>query len=310
LGFAPCRWNGAVIPDRFIERLAEHVELVTVCPESDIGLGVPRDPLRVVSKNGQDRLMQPNTGKDVSDAMRTFTRQFLDELGDVDGFILKDRSPSCGVKGVKAYHSMERGSSAGKTSGFFGGTVLERYPHVPVESEGRLMNYVLREHFLTGLFTGARFRMIHREPRMKDLVGFHAEHKFLLMAYNQDILHALGRITANSERLPVSEVYEQYAGGLAAAFARAPSYGAHINVLMHALGYFSDKLSSREKRFFLDSLEEYKTERLPLSVPIALVRSYIVRYQEEYLLRQRYFAPYPEDLVAITDSGKGRSFNR
>lgn len=163
LGFAACRWNGAVIPDKFIEKLNQHAHFTTVCPEIAIGLGVPRDPLRIVSVNDEQRLLQPNTGKDVSIQMETFAKEYLASLKEIDGFILKDRSPSCGVKGVKVYIGKEDRGTVSTAAGFFGRSVLQRFGHVPIETEGRLMDYTLREHFLTQIFTFARFRTVGKQ---------------------------------------------------------------------------------------------------------------------------------------------------
>ncbi|MEA3366709.1 MAG: DUF523 domain-containing protein, partial [Planctomycetota bacterium] len=103
LGFAACRWDGATIADPFVTRLHGHVMFCTVCPEVEIGLGCPRDPIRVVERNGERHLVQPATGRDVSDPMRHYTARTLDAVGQVDGFLLKSRSPSCGIKDVKIY---------------------------------------------------------------------------------------------------------------------------------------------------------------------------------------------------------------
>ena len=78
LGFAACRYNGQMISDEFVRRLTDHVDFVTVCPEMEVGLGCPRDPIRVVMISKQPRLVQPTTGKDISDTMRVFARGFLD----------------------------------------------------------------------------------------------------------------------------------------------------------------------------------------------------------------------------------------
>jgi uncharacterized protein YbgA (DUF1722 family) len=126
------------------------------------------------------------------------------------------------------------------------------------------------------------------------------------MAYNQKELQVLGRIVANPDRLPLADVVETYENHLKMALAKAPRYNSCINVLMHALGYFSKELGAKEKAFFLRTLDEFRDRRLPLSVPIGIVKSYIVRFEEPYLARQAFFEPYPEDLVSITDSGKGR----
>ncbi len=306
LGFAACRWNGVTIPDAFVSLLEPHVEFVPVCAEVEIGLGVPRDPVRVVSVGGELRLIQPATGRDVTAEMTRFAQGYLDAVGDVDGFILKSRSPSCGIKDVKVYPTAEATSPSGKGAGFFAAAVLERFGDLPVEDEGRLTNFGIREHFLTRVFALARLRETLASGAMRDLVAFHARHKLLLMAYNQTALRTLGRVVANPDRRPFADVAADYRAHFGKALSRPPRAGAIINVLMHALGYFSDGLSAREKALFLDTLERYRDRKIPLSAAVAILRAWIVRFDNAYLAEQVFFDPYPEALAEVTDSGKGR----
>jgi len=304
--FEHCRWNGLVISSEFVRKLDEFVEFVQVCPEVEIGLGVPRDPIRIVRSDDGLRLVQPATGRDVTGDMVSFSKRFLDALPPVDGFILKSRSPSCGIKEVKIHAAADKPGGAGKGSGFFARAVSERYPLLPIEDEGRLTNFRIREHFLTRIFTLARFRSVRESGRMKDVVSFQAGNKLLLMACNQTEMRALGRIVANTERRPVGALLDEYGEHLQRALARPSRFTADINVLMHALGYFSKKLGPGEKAFFLDTLEQYRSGKIPLSACLSVVRSWIVRFGEPCLAMQSYFEPYPIGLVGITDSGKGR----
>ncbi|MBN1936859.1 MAG: DUF1722 domain-containing protein [Anaerolineae bacterium] len=308
LGFAACRYNGATIPDAFVEQLEPYVTYLPVCAEVEIGLGVPRDPIRVILINDAPRLIQPATGADVTEKMQTFAAAHLDALTDIDGFILKGRSPSCGIKDVKIYRGVEKGAPvARKGHGFFAQAVLERYGHLPVEEEGRLMNFILREHFLTALFTLADFRAVKTAGAMGELVRFHTDNKLLLLAYSESQYRLMGPIVANHAKKPAAEVIAAYETHLGKALARPARRTAGINVLMHALGYFSEKLTSDEKAYFLDTLEKYRAEKVPLSVPVSLLGAWIARFKEPYLARQTFFAPYPEDLMLISDSGKGRN---
>ena len=306
LGFARCRYDGAIISSAEVKALAPFVDFTPVCPEMEIGLGVPRNPIRIVTGDGGERLVQPATGKDVTADMKGFAASFLGSVGSPEGFILKYRSPSCGVKEVKIYESAGSKTPVRRGAGFFGGAVLAGSADLPVEDEGRLLNFRIREHFLARVFTLAAFRDVRTSRSMKRLVKFQAENKFLLMAYNQKEMRIMGRIVANLEKRPVSDVIEDYHGHLKAALAAAPKYTSAINVLMHALGYFSDDLTGREKAFFLESLEEYRGAKVPLSVPVGIAKSYVVRFESDYLMQQSFFRPYPEELVRITDSGKGR----
>ena len=306
LGFEHCRYNGNIIHEPAVEHLKTFVEIETVCPEVEIGLGVPRDPIRLVGDPLNPRLVQPSTGLDVTDKMRAFATRRLRDLEAPDGFVLKFGSPSCGPRDVKCYVNEKRGAASTKTHGAFGGAVVERFRESVVEDEGRLKNFDIRQHFLTRLFTQARFQGLRESPSMKGLVAFHSQHKLLLMAYNQAKMRALGRVVANPEKRPLDVLLATYAEGLRDALIKAPRRVSAINVLMHALGYVSESLSSAEKAFFLDSLEQYRNGHVPLSVPTSLMRSWIIRFEVDYLADQVYFEPYPHDLVEVLDSGKGR----
>jgi len=307
LGFEHCRYNGEMINDTFVQKLVPLVEAETICAEVEIGLGVPRDPIRIVSAGDELKLVQPETGIDVTRKMLDFCDSYLGSLDDVDGFILKFRSPSCGIREVRRFPPGYKKGPLGKGAGFFGGAVIEQFPHLGVETEERLKNFRIREHFLTRLYTMARFREMKKSGSMEDLVAFHTRNKFTLMAYNQKELKEMGRVVANPKKDPAVKVISDYGEHLSRALARSPRYTSNINVLMHAMGYFSDKISAEEKSYFLDSLQRYRQGQIPLSVCIHIIRSWIIRFDEPYLGQQDFFHPYPEKLMFISDSGKGRN---
>lgn len=306
LGFAHCRYNGLTIESQFVDMLKPYVEFKTVCPEVEIGLGIPREPIRLVKVKDDLKLIQPATNLDCTVKMKDFAQQFLSSIGEVDGFILKSRSPSCGIKDVKVYPAAEKAAVIGKTAGFFGDLVLKQFPHLPVEDEARINDFRIRENFFTRIFLNADFRRVKKTGSMKELVRFHSDNKFMIMAYHQGQMRKLGQITANHENRPVDEVVRLYGDELAIAASKMPRYTSNINVLMHALGYFSDKLKTAEKSYFIETLNKYRSSKVPLSVPLNIIRSFIVRFEEPYLSRQSFFEPFPENLVTVTDSGKGR----
>lgn len=300
LGFDHCRYNGNIINDDFVEKLKGFVEFKPVCAEVEIGLGVPREPVRVVNINGEIRLIQSATGLDLTEKMQDFANSFLNSVTEVDGFILKSRSPSCGIKDCKVYSGTEKGSAVLKRSwGFFGKAVLDKFPHLAIEDEGRLNNDKIREHFLTKLYAFSNFRKVKNSNSTQELVKFHTENKLLFMAYNQKEMRELGKIVANLKKKAFSDIITDYEQHFFRVFSQIPRYVSNINVLMHGLGYFSDRLSHEEKAFFLDSLERYRSGKVPLSVPLAVLSSLIVRFKEEYLSKQTYFEPYPENLYLI-----------
>ena len=308
LGFDKCRYNGQTIPSKAVENLKPFVEYIPVCPEVEIGLGVPRDPIRIVLDNGEQKLTQPATGANVTLQMNRFVDDFLNKLKQVDGFILKNRSPSCGIYDVKQYNGFDKSASSSRGNGFFGQAVLDRYSGYAIEDEGRLLNFTIREHYLTKLFTFTRFRQVKEAAKMAALVDFHTQHKYLLLAYNQAAFRRCGRIVANHEKLKITEVNRLYEEELKLVLKHTPKTGPMINTLQHVFGYVSKELSGEEKKFFMNAIEEYRDERIPLSTVTHLLYSYALRFNAGYLLDQVLFEPYPKDLVAITDSGKGRNY--
>jgi len=297
-----CRYNGQAIRARFIPRLEPFVELVPVCPEVEIGLGVPRPAIRLAQLGGETRLVQPATGRDVTDAMKDFAAGFLDGLGDVDGFLLKSRSPSCGPKDVKVYS--EGGIPRNERSpGLFAAAVAASRPLTPIEDEGRLTNYGLRHLFLTRLFLGARLRTMPATPDV--LVAFHTTNKLLLLAHSEVGQRALGRLVANPSKRPWEEVKHRYEEGFARALELPPRTGAVINALMHAVGHFSEVLVPAEKRLFLGSLEEVRVGRASLEAPNALIRGWAARYGAGWVASQTLFQPYPQQLHDLVDSAGG-----
>jgi uncharacterized protein YbgA (DUF1722 family)/uncharacterized protein YbbK (DUF523 family) len=306
--FDHCRWNADMITSHIVERLKDFLDFVPVCPEMEIGLGVPRDPIRIVSSKGVQHLVQPETGRDVSNEMTRFAESFLDKLSEIDGFILKNKSPSCGMKDVRVYAGPDRGGSIAKTDGFFARSVLSRFPKMPIEDEGRLRNMRIRDHFLSRLYTFSEFRTVRASESVDALIRFHSENKLLLLAHNQKLEREMGRTVANHDRLAPDLLAKRYGEQLTGALATAPRFTANINVLLHASGHFRKRLNHKEKAFFLDAVEKYREGRVSICAPKNILKSWIVRFDEERLDHQTFFAPYPDRLMELdpADLDRGR----
>lgn len=304
LGFEKCRYNAQTIPDDFVEDLKDYVEYITVCPEVEIGLGIPREPIRLILEDDNLELYQPATDTVYTEKMNSYSIEKLEEIEDVDGFILKGRSPSCGIKDVKVYNGRGKAPNVGKDIGIFARHVIDRYPYLAIEEEGRLTNLKIREHFLTKLYTMKKFKRVVRSKSMSELVKFHSKNKYLITAYSQNQLRKLGRIVANHDKRPFEYVANEYRNELGIALSDVPKCTNYINSFMHIFGYFSDSLSSKEKEFVLDSFNKYREDKVLLSVPVNILRSYVLRYEQDYLLDQSIWSPFPEGLLDTSDTGK------
>lgn len=301
-----CRYNGDIIRHGFIDRLKKYVEFLPVCPEMEIGLGVPRDPLRLVLVDGKVEMFQPNTEKWVTESMERFCSRHLEQPVLYDGFILKNRSPSCGIFDVKIFQGTSKSAGSRKGNGMFGEAIRRRFENYPVEDEGRLNNLYIREHFLTVLYAIAKFREVQKTGELSALLKFHQNHKLLFMAYNQTAARRLGQICANQENLPFQELSEHYFTALRQIFSKPPKFTSMINALMHAFGGISDGLNAGEKSHFLQSIEEYRDERIPLSPLIYLLQAWAIRFENRYLQDQVLLNPFPSGLIDKINTGKKR----
>lgn len=306
LEFDHCRYDGSHIGSEIVRNLRDNAEILHECPEMGIGLGVPRKPVKVYEDDTGYHLYQTSTDRDHTDKMVSFVDNLLNGLNDIDGFILKAKSPSCGLDDVKIYASKEKGKQKRMGSGFLGMEVQKRFENLAVETEKRLLDDRIRDHFLTKLYTNARFREVKRSGKPKDLIEFHARSKFLLMAYSQITMREMGRIVSNQKETGIGEAIKQYEQLLGKALSKGPDYTSHINVMMHCFGYVSSELSKDEKDFFMDSLDLYRDDRIPLTTLKSMINSWILRFKVKYLLDQYYFEPYPVELIRSIDGKRER----
>ena len=303
-----CRYDASQAKSPFVKKLDLFLDVVTVCPEIEIGLTVPREAIRIIKENGVYRLVTSMTGEDISYEMKSYVEDFVEKhkYDKVHGFILKSRSPSCGIKDVKVYKAIGKSPSLGeKANGFFGSGIIESFSGLAIEDEGRLTNYNIRDHFLTRIYAFARYDKIIEKQSINELIKFHSNHKYLLMSYHQKYQKELGHLVANHDKKPIDEVIGCYSTLLRKTLEKPLRRGSNINMLMHLFGYFKNELSKDEKAYFLDVLEQYNSKKIPYSVPISLIYVWVIRFNESYLKDQLIFNPYPKEILEVTDSGKG-----
>jgi uncharacterized protein YbbK (DUF523 family)/uncharacterized protein YbgA (DUF1722 family) len=298
-----CRYDGSTIKSNFVKLLKDYVTFVCICPEMAIGLPAPREALRLV-KEDRLRLKTSLSGQDYTESMTTFSNRYLSELSDIQGVVLKSKSPSCGFKEVKVYPAIGKVPCLDqKTSGLFGGLLLEKYPELAIEDEGRLRNYAIRHHFLTRIFVAKEFDSIKKMTKINDLIQFQSRHKYLLMAYNQQLQKKMGHLIATNDKL--ESTLQAYETLLYQALSQPVSQGRNINMMMHIFGYYSKQLSNEEKDYFFRQLKLYKTHKLPVQAIMQVLYVWVIRFNMDYLKKQSIFQPYPNDILDLLDSGKG-----
>jgi uncharacterized protein YbgA (DUF1722 family)/uncharacterized protein YbbK (DUF523 family) len=296
------RFDGNHKRDAFlVEVFGRHVTWVPVCPEVEMGLGVPRETMRLERHGPEILLVTPKTGADHTDRLRTFAEQRLAALSQerLCGYILKKDSPSCGMERVRLYPSNGVPNRSGQ--GLFAAALMQRFPHLPVEEEGRLQDPRLRENFITRVFAYQRWgQMTEQQITRARLQQFHAQHKFLLVAHSQVGAQRLGRILAHPEHFADEQTWAAaYLHGFTEVMRRTPTRRGHTNVLQHLAGYVSDHLDRDDREELTEMIEQYRRGFLPLIVPVTLIRHYVRKFQLPYLLDQVYLSPYPHELMLL-----------
>lgn len=297
----PVRYNGGHKRDAYVVgTLDGFFEWVPVCPEVEVGMGTPREAVRLTGDPAAPRMVGTNSGEDWTDRMTAYAADRVEWLArqNLHGYILKSRSPSCGLFRVKVYTAS--GQPATKGSGLFARALADRLPALPIEEEGRLNDAHLRENFIVRVFAHERWdRMMQEKPSGADLVAFHAQHKFLLMAHSPARLRELGRIVAEAGKRPARAVFDAYCDVFHAALQQRATTRKHTNVLQHIAGYFKKQLDAEDRRELADAIADYQAELVPLIVPMTLIKHYARRLDVDYIADQVYLHPHPRELMLL-----------
>jgi len=296
------RWNSGHKHDKYLTRtLGKFVEYVPVCPEVEVGLGTPRESMRLVGDPENPRLITFKSKTDHTDRMLTWAKKRVKELEkeDLCGFIFKSDSPSSGMIRVKVYN--EKGMPHKVGIGMFARAFMEHYPLVPVEDDGRLNDPLIRENFMLQIFTMKRWRENLAVRRsMGSLVDFHTRNKLLILSHSQKHYRLMGKLVADGKKMPIKALYDQYQQILMEALKLKTTIKKHTNVMQHLMGYFKKQLTPDEKQELLEVFEHYRNELVPLLVPITLINHYVRKYDQAYLKQQTYLNPHPLELKLRT----------
>jgi uncharacterized protein YbgA (DUF1722 family)/uncharacterized protein YbbK (DUF523 family) len=293
------RFDGGHKRDAYINgTLSQYFEFVPVCPEVAIGLGTPREPIRLIEDPQRPRVVGVRHPElDVTQALEAYGHQMAGELTDLCGYILKRASPSCGMERVKVYSS-EGMPLHNKARGVYARVFMERQPLLPIEEEGRLGDPVLRENFIQRVFVYHRWQsLLDSGLTPGKLVDFHARHKLIVMAHSQAAAKRLGQLVAAAGHTPLKELQEQYIDDLMVALSRKVGRKNHANVLMHLMGFLKRAIDSADKSELLETIDAYRMGQVPLVVPLTLLKHHFRRHPDPYVQGQHYLDPHPKELM-------------
>jgi uncharacterized protein YbgA (DUF1722 family)/uncharacterized protein YbbK (DUF523 family) len=295
------RFDGGHKRDAFlIGTFGKFVEWVPVCPEVEMGLGTPRETLRLERRAGAIHFVMPKSGIDHTEGMRTYAERRVRELEkeELSGYVLKKDSPSCGMERVRLYDLSSVPARTGR--GLFAEALLRHFPDLPVEEEGRLGDMKLRENFVQRVFAYHRLKAFFAlRFSLGGLVIFHTAHKLLLMSHSPAAYQHLGRLVAGAKDVPREELRARYRQELMSALSVVATTRRHVNVLQHMLGYFSRDLEDGAREELVGLIEDYRKGVVPLVVPLTLIRHHVRRLSVPYLRGQIYLEPHPRELMLL-----------
>jgi uncharacterized protein YbgA (DUF1722 family)/uncharacterized protein YbbK (DUF523 family) len=285
--------------DRFLtDTLGNYVEYIPVCPETECGLGIPRETLHLVGNPDKPRLVATHTCQDYTETMTRWVSERITELEEEDlcGFIFKNKSPSCAIEGLKI--DDEKGGASKNGAGIFARIFMAHFPLVPVADEARLYNPELRENFIERIFVYKRWRELLAEKKTRgNLTEFHTRHKLLILSHSPGLYRTMGKLVGEAESMSISERYDKYQDFLSQALKLKTTPGKNANVLQHMAGYFKKQLSSDEKQELAEAIGQYQQGNAPLIVPLTLINHYTRKYDQPYLKKQYYLQPHPAELL-------------
>lgn len=296
---AQVRFDGGHKASTFCtQQLKPLVEYVPVCPEQAIGMSVPRPPIRLqYNAEQQIRLVQTRDNSlDYTEQMLSFTAKLLPQLADLSGYIVCAKSPSCGMERVKLYDT--EGNNLGKQAvGLYTRQLMQHYPWLPVEEDGRLLDPALKENFIARVFACYDYQQSMRDGfSIGKLVAFHSRYKFQLLAHSPQAYRQLGRLVAEAKLFQPQELQLRYLTELMQAMRQIASRKQHTNVLQHLQGFFKKVLEPASRAELSELIDRYRLGFVPLLAPVTLLQHHLRRYPNQYLQQQSYFAPYPEQL--------------
>jgi len=309
LGISACllgnsvRHDGGHKRDAFlVDELGPWVEWIPVCPEVELGMGVPRPTIRLERTGSGVRLIEPRSGADHTGPMRAFAADRVEALAALDlcGYVLKKDSPSCGLERVRIWGTSPGHPPERSGRGLFAQALTQQMPLLPVEEEGRLHDPQLRQNFIARIFAYRRLRRLFAPRwRIGDLVRFHTAHKLVLLAHEPRSYQALGRMVAEARAIPRAELSGRYGSGFMRALSRIATRERHANVLAHAQGYFRKRISADARAELTGLIAEYQRGLVPLVVPLTLIRHHVRALGIEYLAGQVYLDPHPRELMLL-----------
>ena len=149
------------------------VDWISVCPEAELGLGVPRPPMEIRGDRDRRRLVVIESGADLSASMSAYAADRLETLADLDGYLFKSKSPSCALTSAPVMPVGELGP------GLFAQAFADRWPQVPICEES-----AFNRDFMVRVLEARRLRLRPANPAADRNADWDEQEKACLAAFS------------------------------------------------------------------------------------------------------------------------------
>lgn len=299
--------------------LGQYFAFTSYCPEVAIGLGTPRETIRLIhsEKDDAESIAVKDSQKqaipievkcvgtktaslDVTQPLKAYANSEQQSHRSLYGYIVKKGSPSCGMERVRIYHSGKDLAPTTSGRGIYTQQLMQNFPNLPVEEEGRLGDPVLRENFIHRVFIYFRLKALQSSGlSWAKLTEFHARHKLILFSHDQNRARALGSVLSSAHNREIKDYFIDYESEFMSLLSVPASRANHVNVLEHIRGYLKQELDKGDKQELTESILAYRMAQVPLIVPVTLLRHYFRKHPHDYINQSYYLHPHPAELMLL-----------
>ena len=291
------RYDGGHKANSYVlDLLRPHFELIPVCPEVESGMGVPREPVELVSDDGTLRMVGASSGVDKTEQVSEYAIRKVEELSEAGlcGYIFKARSPSCGLE-VKA-----EGSDA-PVKGLFAEAVMKAIPGIPVIEEEHLAGGEAREGWVERVFAFSRQMQFIGKPRsLGQLTMANVQAKLQIEAHASGSFEELFGLIQQNKGESWEGLTRPYVVRFMEILETPITPARHFETMKQVFDAIKPELEPNVTKELARLLQDYRQGNLPLGVPLMLLRHYVRISEHPMLNGQTYLEPGPRELVLRT----------
>ncbi len=279
--------------------LAQHFDLLPICPETEAGMGLPREPVHLVGRPASPKMIGNTSGADQTGRMNLFLEGRIPELaqGSLCGCILKSGSPSCGLQKIPV---ITGGKKRRVGTGLFARALTEVLPQLPVVDEVKLRDPARRRNFISRVLGYAQLRQLFRgRPTRANIQKFHRHQENRIRAHSPRHWQQLAKLFAAIDKYSPSEFRQRYGRIFLEALSFRSTATKNIAVMQRIIRTYSNRLSEVEATSLHNTIERYRQGLVPLAAPLTLVGYLQGLHVPESNGHDAYLFPDPREAVML-----------